>query len=126
MHQAARFDREQGRAGGLHPEGQCVADRTLDRTPSLLLILQLSTPPTYGLRSRELASAAVAFADVGAWRREPGQRPGPMARDDLRSRGQSGRMIQSDCALIFQTCLVHLRFRPSRSCWTRSPPSEKS
>lgn len=52
-HWAAPSDSDQGRAGGLHPEGQCSVDQTWTEREVYSRSSQLSVPRIYGLRSRE-------------------------------------------------------------------------
>jgi hypothetical protein len=51
--QTASFGREQGRVSSLHPEGQCSVNETWTEHEVCSRSSQLSTSPTYGLRSRE-------------------------------------------------------------------------
>jgi hypothetical protein len=52
-HWTAPSNSNQGRAGSLHPEGQCSVDQTWTEREVYSGSSQLSTPPTYELRSRE-------------------------------------------------------------------------
>jgi hypothetical protein len=53
MHWAAPFDREQGRAGSSHQEGQYFADQTWTKRRVGSSSSQPGVLPTYSLRSRE-------------------------------------------------------------------------